>query len=87
MNSIIDEEQTGFVPEKDIHINVAMARACLEKINKYKEEGGKLLLDFEKAFDRVDKVFMKMCLMQLEMGANYISMVMLLHTYSTGTEL
>jgi len=80
MNSIIDEEQTGFVPERDIRINVAMARAYLEKINKYEEEGGELLLDFEKAFDRVDRVFMEMCLMQLGMGANYISMVMLLHS-------
>ena len=51
MNSIIDEEQTGFVSERDIHINVAMARAYLEKINKYEKEGGELLLDFEKAFD------------------------------------
>ena len=62
MNSIIDEEQTGFVPERDIRINV-MAQAYWEKINKYKKEGGELLLDFEKAFDRVDRVFIEMCLM------------------------
>jgi len=55
MNSIIDEKQTGFVLGRDICINIVMARAYLKKINKYEEEGGELLLDFEKAFDRVDR--------------------------------
>ena len=63
MDSIIDEEQTGFVPGRDIRINITMAQAYLEKINKYEEEGGKLLLNFEKAFDRVDREFMELCLM------------------------
>ena len=58
MNYIIDEEQTGSVPGRDIKVNVLIARAFLENIEEY-EKGRALLLDFEKAYDRVDREFLE----------------------------
>jgi len=79
MNYIIDEKQTGSVPGRDIRVNVLIARAFLENIEKY-EKGGALLLDFEKAYDQVDREFLEWCLMQLGFSDNFVGMVMLLHS-------
>ena len=54
-------------------------RAILGKVRKEKGDGGVLLLDFEKAYDRVDRAFMFAVLDKLGFGTHFIHMVKTLH--------
>ena len=76
---VVPEEQVGFVQGRDIRSNVVLARAVLEKIRNGDQIGGLLLLDCEKAYDRVDRRFVWACLKKLGFGDNFIRMVAVLH--------
>ena len=69
---VVPEEQVGFVQGRDIRSNVVLARAVLEKIRNGDQIGGLLLLDCEKAYDRVDRRFVWACLKKLGFGDNFI---------------
>jgi hypothetical protein len=78
IGSVIDEEQAGFVKGRDIRNNILVARAVVKALSKGRD-GGVLLLDFEKAYDRLDREFLWRCMEGLEMGEEFIEMVKVLH--------
>jgi len=82
MVGIMDDEQTGSVKGRDIQSNVAVMRAVLEKVRKEKGDSGVLLLDFKKAYDRVDRAFMFAVLDKLGFGMHFIHMVKTLQDQS-----
>ena len=80
LNTVVDPTQTAFLPDRWIGDNVS---AHLEEMN-YLEEAGEpgvvVFLDFEKAFDRVDRDFTAACLARLGFGPHLQRWVSLLHT-------
>lgn len=58
LDSIVDPDQTCSIPGRSISSNIATLRDTLEYIEITNETGILLSLDQEKAFDRVDRVFL-----------------------------
>ena len=58
LGSIVDPDQTCSVPGRSIHSNLVLLRDTLAYIDRTGETGILLSLDQEKAFDRVDRIFL-----------------------------
>ena len=58
LGSIVDPDQTCSVPGRSIHSNLVLLRDTLAFIDRTGETGILLSLDQEKAFDRVDRIFL-----------------------------
>ena len=58
LDTIVDPVQTCSVPGRSIKSNLALLRDTLEEIERTNESGILVSLDQEKAFDRVDQVFL-----------------------------
>ena len=58
LGSIVDPDQTCSVPGRSIHSNLVLLRDTLAFIDRTGEMGILLSLDQEKAFDRVDRIFL-----------------------------
>lgn len=78
--SMVGHNQTGFVPSQDICTNMAEVHLaaklgwCLGKSNTI------LLLDFEKAYDRVDQTFLYIMMCNLGFGLGFVWAIVVLHT-------
>ena len=80
---MVDSTQTGFLPQRWIGDNIF---AHLETIDfhQYSQQPGVLLfLDFEKAFDRLDRPWMERCMAAVGFGAGAQRWVSLLHVGTT----
>ena len=53
MQEGIGPHQTGFIPGRDIRENVILTQTIIDRLAKQKSEGGILLLDLAKAYDRI----------------------------------
>ena len=83
LNHVVDSTQTGFLPQRWIGDNIL---AHLETIDfhQYSQQPGVLLfLDFEKAFDRLDRPWMERCMAAVGFGAGAQRWVSLLHAGTT----
>ena len=58
LGCIVDPDQTCSVPGRSIHSNLVLLRDTLAFIDRTGETGILLALDQEKAFDRVDRIFL-----------------------------
>ena len=58
LDTIVDPDQTCSVPGRSISSNLVLLRDTLEYIERTDETGILVSLDQEKAFDRVDRVFL-----------------------------
>jgi Reverse transcriptase (RNA-dependent DNA polymerase) len=59
IGNLIDECQTGFVKERRIEGNIMEVFLACER---NRQKGTIVLMDFEKAYDRVDRGWMEKCL-------------------------
>ena len=83
LNSVVDNTQTGFLPQRWIGDNVL---AHLEEIAYHEDTGlpGVILfLDFEKAFDRLDRDWIEQCMAAVGFAAGSRRWVHLLHSGTT----
>src|SRR5512147_1431583 len=62
MCSIIDSTQTAFVPGRDIADNVLLHLEEVDYVQESGEEGCIVFLDFEKAYDRLDRDWLFLCM-------------------------
>ena len=53
MQEGIGPHQTGFIPGRDIRENIILTQTIIDRLVKQKSEGGILLLDLAKAYDRI----------------------------------
>jgi hypothetical protein len=83
LNDVIDPTQTGFLPGRWIGDN---ALAHLEEISYHEDTqlpGVILLLDLEKAFDRVDRGWIERCMSAVEFRPGMQRWVHILHEGTT----
>ena len=71
--------QTGFVPNRCILDNVFLAFEAMEWAMEIKQDLSMLLLDFEKAYDRVNWTFLRQTMQQMGFHMTWINQVMALN--------
>jgi hypothetical protein len=84
IHEILDPQQTGFIKGRQIRVNIIKAYL----VTKYKERSNNravVLLDFEKAYDRVNRTWLLETLEKANVGPKSRRMVSTLHENSTVT--
>ena len=56
---VIGENQTGFIKDRNILEGIVILHEVIHELNKRKEQGMILKIDFEKAYDRVGWDFLE----------------------------
>lgn len=79
LDSIVDPDQTCSIPGRSISSNIATLRDTLEYIEITNETGILLSLDQEKAFDRVDRVFLMDLLKRFGFGPDFCKWISTLY--------
>ncbi|XP_011270934.1 hypothetical protein CAOG_09213 [Capsaspora owczarzaki ATCC 30864] len=77
---IVNLNQNGFVPGRTIDANIHLMRDLLDLCRVCNIPGVAVLLDSEKAFDRVDHQFLFQALRKYGVGESFISWMELLNT-------
>ena len=67
----------SFIPKRDIRNNVVEAHYILRQLVRTKNKSSLLLLDFEKAYDRVDCDFLYKVLKCVNCGATFIHIALI----------
>ena len=78
LNDIIDHDQTGFVPGRDISTNIRKALDLIQYTELKQIEAMLISVDFEKAFDHVNYQAMFKILQYFGLGPKYIEWVKVL---------
>lgn len=85
LDKIVDVEQSGFVPGRNIRDNVLEAMILSQAAQRDKSiSGAVLFLDFEKAYDRISRKFIFQVLGRLGFGPAFIDAVRVLHWDTVG---
>ncbi len=82
VQKVVGIEQSGFIPKRDIRGSIIEAQLALEYNIHWRRDTGIALLDFEKAYDRVDQEYLFKVFQQLGFGPNYIQSISTLHEES-----
>lgn len=79
--------QTGFVPNRCILDNIFLAFEGIEWTLKNKQNLSMLLLDFEKAYDRVNWTFLQQVMARMGFHHTWVNQVMALNENASATVL
>ena len=80
LDTIVDPDQTCSVPGRSISSNLVLLRDTLEYIERTNETGILVSLDQEKAFDRVDRVFLMNLLRHFGFGPSFCNWISTLYS-------
>ena len=83
IGTVVDSTQTAFLPGRWIGDNVLAHLEEMEYLETAKEPGCVAFLDFSKAYDRLDRQWVLMCMQKLGFGTSALRWVGLLHTHLT----
>ena len=83
LNHVVDSTQTGFLPQRWIGDNILAHLETIDFHQHSQQPGVLLFLDFEKAFDRLDRPWMERCMAAVGFGAGAQRWVSLLHAGTT----
>lgn len=86
IGSIVGEHQTGFIPGRSIFHSILATKAALER-NRHAPSGYLLLLDLEKAYDRVNHAFLFRVLSKFGFPPSWIGALETLYGCSTSQVL
>ena len=78
--SIISKDQSGYLKNRFIGINIRSIIDIISSIEENDESALLAFLDFEKAFDKINWNFMKSCLKQFGFGENFQKWIKILYT-------
>jgi exonuclease III len=78
LDSIIDSTQTAFVPGRDIADNVLLHLEEIDYLQEQQQPGCVTFLDFEKAYDRLDRDWLFKCMSAMQFPAGILQWVQLL---------
>ena len=79
LNQVIDSTQTGFLPQRWIGDNILAHLEIIASCQRTQQPGVLLFLDFEKAFDRLDRPWLERCMAATGFGAGAQRWVSLMH--------
>jgi len=82
LNHVIDSTQTAFLPQRWIGDNILAHLEIIASYQRAQQPGVLLFLDFEKAFDRMDRPWQR-CMAATGFGAGAQRWVSLLHAGTT----
>ena len=85
LREIIGTEQQGFVDGGDIIGNVILVKEIIEYCNETDTEAYVLMMDFKKAYDRVDRETIEQTMRKMNYGENILKLIKLLYTGSQAT--
>jgi hypothetical protein len=77
---IIHEDQTGFVNGRYIDENISLFLDVQEHLSRELKPGLAFMADWEKAYDLIDRPFLKLCLQHLGFGKSFIQWFSILHS-------
>ena len=83
LNHVIDSTQTAFLPQRWIGDNILAHLEIIASHQRTQQPGVLLFLDFEKAFDRMDRPWLQRCMAATGFGAGAQRWVSLLHAGTT----
>ena len=78
LDSVIDATQTGFVPGRDIADNVLCHLEEIDYLTEVQQPGCVLFLDFEKAYDRLNRDWLFKCIDALGFPSSAVRWVQIL---------
>ena len=81
--SVIQEDQTCSIQGKTIFDNLALLRDTLDYVNFTDETGILLIIDQEKAFDRIDRTFLSNVLARFGFGQSFCRWISTLYCNAT----
>lgn len=79
LNEIIDEEQSGFVPGRNITNNIWLILDMIDYNDYILDDSFILFIDFYKAFDTISHLFMIKVIQFLGFGERFLKMVRTLY--------
>jgi hypothetical protein len=79
LNSVIQNDQQGFIQEGDITGNLILVKEIIQYCNEEGIEGSLILMDFKKAYDRVDRGLMIKTLEAMNFGPDFIQLIQTLY--------
>jgi len=79
LSSLLKEDQCYCVPKRSIYDNISLVRDIIELCKESPKDLGLLLLDQEKAFDRVDHRYLFEVLERFGLGSTFISYIKILY--------
>jgi hypothetical protein len=83
LNKILKLQQNGFIKTKSIFNNIIEIRVILKKIKeKNVKKGGFLLLDFEKAYNRMNREFIWKMMNKMGFDEKFINILEKIHKNS-----
>ena len=82
LNEIIGTEQQGFIKGGDITGNLILVKEIIEYCNEENIEAYIIMMDFKKAYDRIDRETVEITLRAMNFGENIINMIKLLYAGS-----
>lgn len=83
MNAIVDVDQQGFIKGGDITGNLILVKEIIDYCNEEQQEGNMILMDFMKAYDRVDREAMFDTLTAMNYGDYFMNLIRILYTDAT----
>ena len=72
---LINEDQTGYVPNRYIGCNIRKLEDCIQFLNNHRKQGIILNIDYEKAFDSLNHQLILKTLNHLNFGTKFISYI------------
>lgn len=85
LNSVIDETQSGFLPNRHISNNIRLVLDILDYSHLLPKESFMLFLDYYKAFDTLEHGFLFQALHRIGFGDHLCNMVKMLYTNSNSS--
>ncbi|CAL8465738.1 g5274 [Coccomyxa elongata] len=83
LNHVVDATQTGFLPKRWVGDNVLAHLEEISHLQETQEPGVMVFLDFEKAFDRLDRAWIERCMAAVGFGPGAQRWVHILHSGTT----
>ena len=83
LNQVVDATQTGFLPKRWAGDNVLAHLEEISYLEDTHQPGVQVFLDFEKAFDRLDRAWIERCMAAVGFGPGAQRWVHILHSGTT----
>ena len=83
LTRLVGAEQQGFIPGGDIAGNLLLVKEIIAHCDEEDMEGAMIMMDFMKAYDRVDRDTVMETMKAMNIGEGFRNMVQLLYAGST----